>query len=338
MRGRAAAHVLWASVSVCMCACDVQGLSHPPAYAPVERAWAWASLPFPTKRPAFGCRRAGAVSRWNMKGGGKGKGGQKGTAGSSSSSKAWLNEHVNDHWVKEAQRQGWRSRAAFKLLQLQEKDNLIRPGNLVIDLGSAPGSWTQVAAKIAGKDGVVVASDILEMKPVPGVNFICGDFTEDAVRGRIALALDSRRADVLLSDMAPNMSGNKLIDQGRHYNLVELAYTMAGDWLRTGGSAAFKVFRGEGFDECRATMSLLFREVHIRKPAASRGRSGEIFLVGLGFGLPSDVPDSSRADATLGGLYENKEGPKGAAKPVKKKDKAILDDMYDDDDGPAYAW
>jgi 23S rRNA (uridine2552-2'-O)-methyltransferase len=215
-----------------------------------------------------------------MKGGGSGKGGQRGTAGSSSSSKAWLNEHVNDHWVKEAQRQGWRSRAAFKLLQLQEKDGLIRPGNLVIDLGSAPGSWTQVAAKLAGKDGVVVASDILEMKPVPGVNFVCGDFTDDAVRGKIALALESRRADVLLSDMAPNMSGNKLIDQGRHYNLVELAFTMADDWLRTGGSAAFKVFRGEGFDECRTAMSLLFREVHIRKPAASRGRSDEIFLVG----------------------------------------------------------
>ena len=262
-------------LGVCLCAFSVHGLVLAPAYAFLPRSG--------HVRPALGhvgYRRARAVSGWEMKGGGTGKGGQRGTAGSSSSSKAWLNEHVNDHWVKEAQRQGWRSRAAFKLLQLQEKDNLIRPGNLVIDLGSAPGSWTQVAAKLAGKDGVVVASDILEMKPVPGVNFICGDFTEDAVRGQIALALESRRADVLLSDMAPNMSGNKLIDQGRHYNLVELACTMAADWLRTGGSAAFKVFRGDGFDECRASMSLLFREVHIRKPAASRGRSGEIFLVG----------------------------------------------------------
>ena len=203
----------------------------------------------PLTTPQLGTRRtmaaecravAQGAARWQMKGGGRGKGGQRSTAGSSSSSKAWLNEHVNDHWVKEAQRQGWRSRAAFKLLQLQEKHSLIRPGNLVIDLGSAPGSWTQVsvcapmaepwgcrlrpmnvqeagtgylhqltrtrahvqvAAKLVGREGIVVASDILEMKPVPGVAFIQGDFTEDAVRGEIALALQARRADVVLSDM-----------------------------------------------------------------------------------------------------------------------------------------
>jgi len=276
--------------------------------------------------------------RWQMKGGGSGKGQQKGNAGMSSSSKAWLNEHVNDHWVKEAQRQGWRSRAAFKLLQLQEKDNLMRAGDLVIDLGSAPGSWSQVASKVVGKSGVVVASDLLEMRPLPDVTFIQGDFTEDSLRGEIALLLDKRRADVLLSDMAPNMSGNKIIDQGRHYYLVQLALTMATDWLRTGGSMAVKVFRGDGFDECLTAMSPLFREVHIRKPAASRGRSDEIFLVGLGFGVPNEKESNKHSHAPGKTNDITQQEQPAANRATKKKEKALLDDMYGDDDAPAYAW
>ncbi|TXS96487.1 23S rRNA (uridine(2552)-2'-O)-methyltransferase RlmE [Parahaliea maris] len=200
-----------------------------------------------------------------------------------SSSRAWLKEHRDDPYVQQAQREGYRSRACYKLLELQEKDRLIRPGMTVVDLGSAPGGWSQVAADLVGHKGRVVASDILPMDNLAGVEFIQGDFTEDAVFEQILAAIGDAPVDFVLSDMAPNMSGVNAVDQPRSMYLVELALDMATRVLAPGGGFAAKVFQGEGFDELFRSTRDRFGRVLTRKPAASRPRSREVYIVARDF-------------------------------------------------------
>jgi 23S rRNA (uridine2552-2'-O)-methyltransferase len=203
-----------------------------------------------------------------------------------SSSKAWLKEHRDDPYVQQAQREGYRSRACYKLLELQERDRLLRPGMTVLDLGSAPGGWSQVAVAAVGDRGRVVASDILPMDSVAGVEFIQGDFTEDAVFEKLLGVLDGTAVDVVISDMAPNMSGMSAVDQPRAMHLVELALDMAGQVLAPGGAFVAKVFHGEGFDELIRETRRIFTRVLTRKPKASRPRSREVYLVATGFRGP----------------------------------------------------
>ena len=200
-----------------------------------------------------------------------------------SSSKAWLKEHRDDPYVQQAQREGYRSRACYKLLELQEKDRLIKPGMTVVDLGSAPGGWSQVAAELVGHRGRVIASDILAMDNLAGVEFIQGDFTEDAVFEQILAAIGDASVDVVVSDMAPNMSGMTAVDQPRAMYLVELALDMARRVLAPGGSFVAKVFHGEGFDELIRDCRESFGKVLTRKPQASRPRSREVYLVARDF-------------------------------------------------------
>ncbi len=200
-----------------------------------------------------------------------------------SSSKAWLKEHRDDPYVQQALREGYRSRACYKLLELQEKDRLIRPGMTVVDLGSAPGGWSQVAADLVGHKGRVVASDILHMDNLAGVEFIQGDFTEDAVFEQILAAIGEDAVDVVVSDMAPNMSGMTAVDQPKSMYLVELALDMAGRVLSPGGSFVAKVFQGEGFDQLFRDARGSFDKVLTRKPKASRPRSREVYLVATGY-------------------------------------------------------
>ncbi len=201
----------------------------------------------------------------------------------SKSSSRWLNEHVNDPYVKRAQKDGYRSRASYKLLELNEKDKLIRPGMLVMDLGSAPGGWSQVAGKIVGENGRVIASDILPMDPLDNVDFIQGDFTEDAVFQQILAKLDSRQPDLIISDIAPNISGVAVADQAASMYLVELTLDMVRQVLKPGGNYAVKVFQGEGSEAFLKDVRSSFEKVMIRKPEASRPRSREVYLVGKGF-------------------------------------------------------
>ena len=200
-----------------------------------------------------------------------------------SSSKAWLKEHRDDPYVQQAQREGYRSRACYKLLELQEKDRLIKPGMTVVDLGSAPGGWSQVAAMLVGHGGRVVASDILAMDALAGVEFIQGDFTDDAVFEQILAAIGDSPVDVVISDMAPNMSGLTAVDQPRAMYLVELALDMARRVLAPGGSFVAKVFQGEGFDDLIRDCRDSFGKVLTRKPQASRPRSREVYLVARDF-------------------------------------------------------
>jgi 23S rRNA (uridine2552-2'-O)-methyltransferase len=200
-----------------------------------------------------------------------------------SSSKAWLKEHRDDPYVQQAQREGYRSRACYKLLELQDRDRLIRPGMTVVDLGSAPGGWSQVAADLVGHGGRVVASDILPMDALAGVEFIQGDFTEEQVFERIVAAIDGQPVDLVVSDMAPNMSGMTAVDQPRSMYLVELALDLARRVLAPGGSFVAKVFQGEGFDALVRDARASFDKVLTRKPQASRPRSREVYLVARGF-------------------------------------------------------
>lgn len=204
-------------------------------------------------------------------------------SGRSKTSKAWLKEHFNDPWVAKAQEQGYRSRASFKLLEMHEKDRLFRPGMTVLDLGAAPGGWSQVAGQLIGGRGKVIASDILAMDALPDVTFIEGDFREDAIYEQILAALGDQRADLVMSDMAPNMSGNSAVDQPRAMYLAELALDMAERVLEPDGLFLVKVFQGEGFEEYRKALQSRFKRVVSRKPAASRARSTEVYQ--LGFGL-----------------------------------------------------
>lgn len=201
----------------------------------------------------------------------------------SKSSKRWLDEHVNDPWVKRAQADGYRSRASYKLIEIIDKDKLLRPGMLVLDLGSAPGGWSQVVAQRIGSGGRIVASDILPMDSIADVDFIQGDFTEQAAFDEIVAALGGDQADVVLSDMAPNISGIDVADQAASIYLVELALDLARQILKPGGSLVVKVFHGEGYDAFVKEMRTSFDKVVVRKPAASRPRSREVYLVARGF-------------------------------------------------------
>jgi 23S rRNA (uridine2552-2'-O)-methyltransferase len=200
-----------------------------------------------------------------------------------SSSKAWLKEHRDDPYVQQALRDGYRSRACYKLLELQEKDHLIKPGMTVVDLGSAPGGWSQVAAELVGHQGRVVASDILHMDNLADVEFIQGDFTEDEVFEQILAAIAGEPVDLVVSDMAPNMSGVAAVDQPKSMYLVELALDMARRVLAPGGSFVAKVFQGEGFDALFRDAGSSFDRVLTRKPKASRPRSREVYLVAVGY-------------------------------------------------------
>jgi 23S rRNA (uridine2552-2'-O)-methyltransferase len=201
----------------------------------------------------------------------------------SKTSQKWLDEHVNDPYVKRAQADGYRSRASYKLIEINEKDKLIRPGMMVMDLGSAPGGWSQIVGPWVGDKGRVIASDILPMDSLPDVDFIQGDFTEEAVFDEIMRVLDGRDVDVVISDMAPNMSGVNATDQYSSMYLVELALDMARQVLRPKGSFCAKVFQGVGYDEYLKDVRSSFDKVMIRKPSASRARSREVYIVAKGF-------------------------------------------------------
>ena len=200
----------------------------------------------------------------------------------SKTSKAWLREHVNDPYVQKAKAEGYRSRAAYKLLELDKKDRLFAPGQLVVDLGAAPGSWSQVALAKLGREGKLVAVDILPMQPLPGVRFIQGDFREQPVLDALLLALGGRKADLVISDLAPNISGIGASDQARAVHLCELALEFARLCLNPGGCLLVKAFQGAGFVEFLAAMRAAFAKVDSRKPQASRGRSSEMYLLGKG--------------------------------------------------------
>jgi 23S rRNA (uridine2552-2'-O)-methyltransferase len=195
------------------------------------------------------------------------------------SSKRWMQRHVNDEYVQRAQREGYRSRAAYKLLELQERDRLIQPGDTVVDLGAAPGGWSQVAAKLVGRNGQVFAMDLLDMEPVPGVDFLQGDFRDQAVLGELMRRLDGRPVDLVISDMAPNVSGNAAVDLPRAMYLCELALDFARQVLKPGGGLVMKVFQGEGFDELFRDAKTSFKRVLTRKPKSSRPKSREVYLV-----------------------------------------------------------
>jgi len=199
-----------------------------------------------------------------------------------STSKGWLKEHFDDIYVKRAQQEGYRSRACYKLLELNERDQLFKPGMTVLDLGSAPGGWSQVAARLVGDRGRVIASDILPMDGLAGVEFVQGDFTEASVFEAIMKLVDGRPVDLVISDMAPNMSGVAAVDQPQSMYLVELALDMAKEILKPGGNFVAKVFQGEGFEPLLRDMRGHFATVQSRKPAASRARSREIYQVGKG--------------------------------------------------------
>ncbi len=196
--------------------------------------------------------------------------------------KAWITEHVNDAYVQRARAEGWRSRAAFKLIEVDDKDKLLRPGMTVVDLGSAPGSWSQVAARRVAPGGRLVALDLLPMDPLHAVQFIQGDFRDDEVLQALAKALDGRQVDLVLSDMAPNMSGIAVVDQARVMLLAELTLEFCGQHLKPGGDMLVKVFQGDGFMDLRKALQEQFRTLQMRKPAASRNRSAEIYLLARG--------------------------------------------------------
>jgi 23S rRNA (uridine2552-2'-O)-methyltransferase len=205
--------------------------------------------------------------------------------------KAWMHEHISDHWVQEAKAKGYRSRAAFKLIELADRDALLRPGMAVVDLGAAPGSWCQVLLERLGPRGRIVAVDLLPLDPLAGVAFVQGDFREDATLRAVEAALSGHKADLVLSDLAPNISGIASADQARSVHLGELALNFAKQWLQPGGDLVVKAFQGEGFAELQRAFRTRFDKVHVRKPRASRDRSREVFLVGKGF-RPSSTSDS----------------------------------------------
>ena len=193
--------------------------------------------------------------------------------------KAWIHEHINDAYVLRAKAEGWRSRAAFKLMEIDDKDRLLKPGMAVVDLGAAPGSWSQLAARRIQPGGRLYALDILEMVPVHGVEFIQGDFREDEVLHRFEACLGGRPVDLVLSDMAPNMSGIQLSDQARVIHLAELTLDFAREHLKPGGDMLVKVFQGAGYMELRESLRTVFEQILVRKPTASRGRSAETFIL-----------------------------------------------------------
>ena len=198
----------------------------------------------------------------------------------SRTSKAWMREHTSDIYVQRARQEGWRSRAAYKLIEIDAKDKLFKPGLTVVDLGAAPGGWSQVAARQVGRTGRVVAVDALEMQAIAGVRFVQGDFNSREVREQLVTFLPGGRAHLVISDMSPNMSGVGIADQARSMALAEAALEFALQTLESSGVFLVKVFQGEGYVEFRAAMAAAFKTVLSRKPAASRGRSSETYLVG----------------------------------------------------------
>lgn len=195
-------------------------------------------------------------------------------------SKAWMQEHVNDPFVQRAKKEGWRSRAAFKLIEIDDRERLLRQGETVVDLGATPGGWSQVAARRVGDGGLVVALDLLDMEPIHGVTFIQGDFREDDVLKRLEEVLGERRVGLVMSDMAPNMSGVPLVDQARVMHLAELGLDFSRSRLKPDGVFLVKVFQGSDYDTFLRAMREVFRTVVVRKPEASRDRSAELYLLG----------------------------------------------------------
>jgi 23S rRNA (uridine2552-2'-O)-methyltransferase len=196
--------------------------------------------------------------------------------------KAWMAEHVNDPWVKEATRLGYRSRAAFKLIELAERDKLFRPGMSVVDLGAAPGGWTQVLRQSLGPRAAIVAIDVLPMEPIAGVTIVQADFRADEGLATLENALGGRRVDLVVSDLSPNLSGVEAADQARSVHLGELALEFSRAWLQPGGDLIVKAFQGEGFADLRRAAQAQFAKVHVRKPKASRDRSREVYVVAKG--------------------------------------------------------
>ena len=203
----------------------------------------------------------------------------------SKSSRRWLDRHHDDEYVKRASQEGYRSRAAYKLLEIQQKDRILQPGMRVVDLGAAPGGWSQVAAQLTGKKGQVIALDLLDMDPLPGVTFIQGDFRDDESLARLRDLLLNQPVDLVISDMAPNVSGIKAVDQPRAMYLCDLALDLAREVLKPGGGLVVKVFQGEGFDQYLRDLRGAFGKVTTRKPKASRPRSREVYLVARNYNV-----------------------------------------------------
>lgn len=196
-------------------------------------------------------------------------------------SKAWMQEHVSDEFVKRAKQQGYRARSAYKLMEIDDRDKLIKPGMTVVDLGAAPGSWSQVVMQRMQQQGRIFALDLLDMQPLPGVVFVQGDFTEKEVLERLQQHLGDKRPDLVICDMAPNMTGISLVDQARVAYLAELALEFSLQWLQPGGNFLVKVFAGTGYEEFVRAMRAGFNKVVTRKPKSSRDRSSEVYLLGL---------------------------------------------------------
>ncbi|MGD0492473.1 MAG: 23S rRNA (uridine(2552)-2'-O)-methyltransferase RlmE [Steroidobacteraceae bacterium] len=201
------------------------------------------------------------------------------------SSARWLAEHASDEFVKRAKAEGWRSRAVFKLAEIQERERLLKPGIRCVDLGAAPGGWSQYAARIVGGSSRIVATDILPMDAIPGVEFVQGDFREEGVLEQVLAAVGSEKVDLVLSDMAPNMAGIDAVDQPRSMYLAELALEFADRVLTPGGDALIKLFQGAGFDEIVREARRRYGRVVTKKPKASRTRSPEIYLLARQFGM-----------------------------------------------------
>ncbi|MDP3439326.1 MAG: 23S rRNA (uridine(2552)-2'-O)-methyltransferase RlmE [Azonexus sp.] len=195
-------------------------------------------------------------------------------------SKAWMREHFNDPYVQLARKEGWRSRAAFKLMEIDDKDKLLKKGEVVVDLGATPGGWSQVAVKRVGDGGLVFALDLIEMEPIHGVEFIQGDFREDDVLAKLKEKLNGRQVGLVMSDMAPNMSGVPLIDQARIMHLAELSLEFALAHMKPDGAFLVKVFQGTDYENFFRSMREAFKTVAVRKPDASRDRSAELYLLG----------------------------------------------------------
>lgn len=209
----------------------------------------------------------------------------------SKSSQRWLKQHFDDPYVKRAHQEGLRSRSVYKLLEIQEKNKLIKPGMVVVDLGAAPGGWSQLVAKLVGEKGKVYALDVLPMQPLPQVEFIQGDFRDEAVLEKFLKHLQSIPVDLVISDMAPNLSGMRAVDQPRAMYLAELALDFAQRVLKPKGGFIIKTFQGEDFESYLRLLRRLFKSVSIRKPAASRGSSAEVYLVATGYYLQNNGLD-----------------------------------------------
>lgn len=203
----------------------------------------------------------------------------------SKSSGRWLREHFTDEYVQRAQREGWRSRGAFKLAEIDRRDRILRPGMTVVDLGAAPGGWSQYASHRLGRNGRIVALDLLEMDVMPGVEFVQGDFREQATLDALLAVLGDSRADLVMSDLAPNISGVRAVDQPRAIYLAELTTDLAAKVLCAGGDLLLKVFQGEGFDVLLKDLRTRFDRVVSRKPNASRARSRELYLLARNYRL-----------------------------------------------------